>query len=121
MKIDLFFEPEFDELYESYHNDSKKRELLKLEGISKEQLDVGRMSYNYFTGKIADMSVNQNANANEDFSPSSYAAEIVKGIQKLEVTFCFGDIHKESSAQKGQMSLFAPFGMGIFISMMHLV
>jgi len=87
MKIDLFFEPEFDELYESYHNDSKKRELLKLEGISKEQLDVGRMSYNYFTGKIADMSVNQNANANEDFSPSSYAAEIVKGIQKLEGYF----------------------------------
>jgi ribonucleoside-triphosphate reductase len=84
MQINLTFEPEFDQLYNNYALTDKRAQLLELEGISRDKLDVGKMSYAYFTKKLADITVDQNANANESTSPNNYSAEVVKGIMKIE-------------------------------------
>lgn len=84
MKINLTFEPEFDALYEEYASDKIKKNLLKIEGISEEKLDVGNMSQAYFTKNLADMSVDMNANANEEMSANNYQSEVVKGTLKIE-------------------------------------
>lgn len=78
------FEPEFDALYESFLENKKGKELLKLDGISPDKIDVGEMSHKYFTEKLSDTSVDMNANANEELSANNYQAEVTKGILKLE-------------------------------------
>lgn len=84
MQINLTFEPEFDNLYNNYNLTPERSELLHLEGISRPKLDVGAMSHDYFTKKLSDVTVDQNANANEEASPHNYSAEVVKGVMKLE-------------------------------------
>jgi len=84
MQLRATFEPEFDYLYEQFKNTKYGKELLDLEGVSLDKTDVGLMSYNYFTKDVQDMTVDQNANANEDKCPNNYSAEITKGILKLE-------------------------------------
>lgn len=84
MQINLTFEQEFDNLYNNYNLTPERAELLELEGISRDKLDVAKMSYNYFTKNLADITVDQNANANESISPNNHSAEIVKGIMKIE-------------------------------------
>ncbi len=82
MKINLTFEPEFDALYEEALTEFPR--LLDIDGISPRKVDVGQMSHDYFTNRLADTSVDQNANANEERSANNYQAEIVKGALKLE-------------------------------------
>lgn len=82
MKFNLTFEPEFDALYESFLN--LHSDLLDIEGISPRKIDVGQMSHNYFTNRLADVSIDKNANANENKSANNYQAEIMKGALKLE-------------------------------------
>ena len=77
------FDKEFKDLYYNYCKDSAGMEMLKLDGISPDKIDVAAMSKNYFTKRLADMSVDQNANANETISPNNYQAEVVKGELKL--------------------------------------
>lgn len=79
MQVNLTFEPEFDVLYESFDEC-----YLQLEGISRNKIDVGQMSCDYFTYKVADMSVDANANVDDEKSPNNYVMEITKGILKLE-------------------------------------
>lgn len=84
LQIPFTANKEFIELYNEYLNDVIKEQLLKIEGIHPTQLDVANMSKKYFTEKLSDVSIDTNANANEDISPSSYASEVTKGIMKLE-------------------------------------
>ncbi|MCW2279287.1 anaerobic ribonucleoside-triphosphate reductase [Heliophilum fasciatum] len=84
MNFTLTFDPKFDALYKKFVKDPQGREMLALEGISPEKIDVGKMSHDYFTMRLADTSVDQNANANEELSANNYQAEVVKGILKLE-------------------------------------
>ena len=84
MKTQLTFDPGFDKLYNLYSSTEKGRELLEIEGISEKQLDVAAMSKAYFTEKLSDISIDQNANANEQLSANNYSAEVTKGIEKLE-------------------------------------
>lgn len=84
MQFNITFEPEFDQLYESFLTDPVKKQYLELDGISPDKLDVGAMSYRYFTLRLADSSVDMNANANEELSANNYQAEVVKGLLKLE-------------------------------------
>ena len=84
MKINLTFSKTFDRLYESFMAYPKGEKLLKLEGIHPEQLDVGNMSHKYFTDEVCNMSVDANANSNEENSYNNYFAEITKGLHKIE-------------------------------------
>ena len=84
MKINLTFSETFDRLYESFMSFPKGEKLLKLEGIHPEQLDVGNMSHKYFTDEVCNMSVDANANSNEENSYNNYFAEITKGLHKIE-------------------------------------
>ena len=85
MKINLTFSETFDRLYESFMSYPKGEKLLKLEGIHPEQLDVGNMSHKYFTDEVCNMSVDANANSNEENSYNNYFAEITKGYQNTKV------------------------------------
>ncbi|MDP4224887.1 MAG: anaerobic ribonucleoside-triphosphate reductase [Bacteroidota bacterium] len=84
MQNTLTFEKEFDDLYDRFNSTEKGKKLLKIDGISEDKLDVGNMSHAYFTSRLADISVDMNANANEEFSANNYQAEVCKGILKLE-------------------------------------
>lgn len=84
MQINLMLEPRFDDLYNNYALSDVRAKLLDLDGISRDKLDVGKMSHAYFTRNLSDVTVDQNANANESISPNNYSAEVMKGIMKLE-------------------------------------
>jgi ribonucleoside-triphosphate reductase (formate) len=84
MRIQQTFDDQFDEFYNRYNTSETGKELLDIEGKARKHLDVGEMSKAYFTGKVADVSIDQNANANETVSVNNYSAEITKGILKLE-------------------------------------
>ncbi len=59
-------------------------ELLRLEGISFDQLDVASMAERYFNEHTADMSIDTNANCNETKSYGNYISEVTKGWLKLQ-------------------------------------
>ena len=84
MIIGLTFSKTFDRWYESFRAVPVGEKLLKLEGIHPEQLDVGNMSHKYFTDEVCNMSVDANANSNEENSYNNYFAEITKGLHKIE-------------------------------------
>ncbi len=86
MRVVTTFDDDFDSIYNRFNGTDKGKKLLELEGIGREQLDVGNMSHAYHTAILADVSVNQNANSNgiDSRGPNNYAAEIVKGVLKLE-------------------------------------
>lgn len=100
MRMTLNFNPEFDELYNSYHNSEKGRKLLEIEGISRDKLDVAEMSRQYFTKHVSDVSIDGNANANEEISVNNYASEITKGILKLEGYFLLWHYTKKRFGKK---------------------
>lgn len=83
MQIVLDLDKEFNDLYYSFLKRMGKP-MLKLEGIDKEQLDITTMSYNYFTKNLTEVSIDNNANIDNNKSPSNYMTEIVKGLLKLE-------------------------------------
>lgn len=91
MKINLTFDPGFERLYDSYVKDEQKAKMLEIEGISPVHIDIAEMSKAYFTKNLADISVDQNANANEEASANNYMSEITKGILKLEGYFLLWD------------------------------
>jgi len=84
LRMTATFEKGFDKLYYKSANDPVGNRLLHLDGISPRKVDVGQMSHDYFTKKLADTSVDTNANANEELSANNYQAEVTKGILKLE-------------------------------------
>jgi len=58
--------------------------LLRLEGISFDQLNVATMSHRYLNEHTADMSIDTNANCNETKSYGNYISEVTKGWLKLQ-------------------------------------
>ncbi len=84
MRIETTFSETFDDLYNSFNRSEQGHELLKIDGISRHFLDMGKMSHLYFTEKLSDISVDANANADSEISPNNYGSEIVRGIQKIE-------------------------------------
>lgn len=83
MQLPITFDKEFDALYSRYANDPIKRRLLDLEGISFNKLDISKLASEYFSNRIPDISIDANANANEDISPNNYVSEITKSFVKL--------------------------------------
>jgi anaerobic ribonucleoside-triphosphate reductase len=77
----------YDEGFVDFYNDfaatENGMELLKLEGISPDKIAAPIMSQKYFGERLADMSIDQNANANESISPNNYQSEVTKGNLKL--------------------------------------
>jgi anaerobic ribonucleoside-triphosphate reductase len=83
MLENLSFDQDFKDIYTRYNNDVLLKQLLTLDGISPDKIDVASMSKGYFTKRLADVSIDQNANANEEISPNNYQAEVTKGELKL--------------------------------------
>lgn len=77
------FDPGFIELYNEYHSTERGRALLKLFGVSREQLDIPTMAMKYFEAHTGDMSVDPNANVGNSKCPNNFAAEIAKGGSKM--------------------------------------
>lgn len=84
MKIQITLGKDFEDMYNKFNNSETGKQLLKIEGISRTELDLGEMGRKYFTEKLSDFSVNQNANSNEQISPVNYSSEIVKAPMKLD-------------------------------------
>jgi ribonucleoside-triphosphate reductase len=84
LRIHQTYGEEFDNFYNEYGRSQTGKQLIEIEGIARKHLDIGAMSKAYFTERISDMSIDQNANANESPSVNNYSAEITKGILKLE-------------------------------------
>ena len=84
MKINLTFSDTFDNWYNNYVNNKQGASLLRAEGIHPEQLDIGNMSHQYFIKEACDMTIDANANSNEEHNYNNYYAEITKGLHKLE-------------------------------------
>lgn len=73
----------FVKLYNEISSTTLGMKLMKLEGISPDKISAPIMSEKYFGERLADMSVDQNANANESISPNNYQSEVSKGSLKL--------------------------------------
>lgn len=83
LRPSLRFESGFVDLYKEYCDTERGRKLLKLCGISREQLDIPTMARNYFSFHTGDMSVDPNANVGNSKCPNNFWAEIGKGGSKL--------------------------------------
>ncbi|MFH1643655.1 MAG: anaerobic ribonucleoside-triphosphate reductase [bacterium] len=81
------FDESFKDLYVS--TDPK---ILKMEGISPDKLDVVKMSEKYFSRRIVDMSIDDNANAHESKAFGNYISEVTKGWLKIQGYY---DIYKK--------------------------
>ncbi len=96
MITDITFDKEFDRLYKSI-----PEEVLKLNGISKEYMDVGEMSHNYFTNNWNEGGkIDHNANSNKT-CVVNYASEVVKPLMKLEGVYLLHRyLRKSMSSEK---------------------
>jgi anaerobic ribonucleoside-triphosphate reductase len=96
MRTDITFDKEFDRFYRSIPED-----ILKLNGISKELMDVGEMSHNYFTNNWNEGGkIDHNANSNKT-CVVNYASEVVKPLMKLEGVYLLHRyLRKSMSSEK---------------------
>jgi anaerobic ribonucleoside-triphosphate reductase len=96
MRTDITFDKEFDRFYRSIPED-----ILKLNGISKEYMDVGEMSHNYFTNNWNEGGkIDHNANSNKT-CVVNYASEVVKPLMKLEGVYLLHRyLRKSMSSEK---------------------
>ena len=89
------FSDSFKKLYASV-----SKEILKLEGISSEQLDVSRLSERYFNESVLDMTVDGNANYGQDSrSFGNYFSEMTKSHLKI---IGYHDIYQLLKEEHGQ-------------------
>jgi len=89
------FSDSFKKLYSSM-----SKEVLKLEGISPEQLDVSRLSERYFKESVLDMTVDGNANYGQDSrSYGNYFSEMTKSHLKI---IGYHDIYQLLREEHGQ-------------------
>lgn len=87
------FSASFKELYET-----TDPEILKLEGISPDKLDIPTMSKQYFSQRVVDMSIDDNANAHESKAFGNYLAETTKGWLKIQGYY---DLYKKLEIDHG--------------------
>ena len=93
----LEFFSQLSERFKSLYRKTDKR-FLEIEGIALSQLDISMMSDRYFSEKIVDMSVDENANFNEGNSFGSYLSEVEKSGVKL---VGYHDLHSIISEEFG--------------------
>ena len=87
MRIETTFSESFDRLYNKINSTDTGKSLLEIDGVSRTALDIGQMSHLYFTDNLPDVTIDANANADNEISPNNFGSEIVKGIQKIEGYF----------------------------------
>lgn len=83
MNISMSLIPEFEELWQSFANDPVRKKYLKIEGISEEDLDVGKQSADFFHKKLADITTDSNSNYAENMNPTVYRTHTSNGQMKL--------------------------------------
>lgn len=83
MQIGMSLCNEFEALYNSYAKDSKKLQLLNIEGISPEHLDIGVQSLDFFEHKLSSISSDANSNYAENINPTVYRTHTTNGQMKL--------------------------------------
>ena len=69
-----------DEFHRMYN--SVDSEVLKLSGLGRKELDIGKMSHYYFTESWDEDMIDPNANSNS-YSPINYGNEIIKPQLKM--------------------------------------
>lgn len=83
MKVEMSLIPEFEELWSGFANDPVKSKFLAIEGISKEDLDIGLQSENFFKKRLADITTDANSNYSENMNPTVYRTHTSNGQMKL--------------------------------------
>ena len=75
-------------------------QILQIEGISPDKLDIETMANLYFKERVADMSIDGNANVNESKSYGNYISEVAKGWLKLQGYYDLYKVLKDNFGQK---------------------
>jgi len=102
-KFSMTFSPEFIQLY----NQTDDR-MLDLEGIALCHLDMAHMATMYKVHRVVDMSIDDNANANETKAYGSYLREISQGWYKLLGYYeLFNRLQKKFDLKKSQELIYA--------------
>ena len=83
MRFNLKMPEELKQLYKKYENSKVGRELLKLTGISREQLDIFSFFDKYFNSDLVDITIDPNGNVGNNKSNSNLIAEASNSIFKL--------------------------------------
>ncbi len=99
----MTFSPEFVQLY----NQADDR-MLDLEGIAPGHLDMAHMASLYKNQRVVDMSIDDNANANESKAYGSYLREISQGWYKLLGYYeLFNHLQKKCGLEKARDLIYA--------------
>ena len=100
LKVSMSLDDEFEHLYNEIHHSEKGHKLLKLTGISREQLDVAEMSHKYFMDSFGENSIDHNANITTK-SPLNYGTEIVKpGLKLLGLYLLHRYLRKDHTVER---------------------
>jgi len=83
LHVSINYDKDFCDLYTSFGTTEKKKKLLQLSGISRDELDFSDMSKRFFRSITSDISVDPNANVGQSKSFNTYTNEIFKGLMKL--------------------------------------
>lgn len=81
MKVEMSLIPEFEQLYDKYV--ASNPQMLKIEGISPRQLDIGIQSEEFFKEKLAEITTDNNSNYAENINPTVYRTHTSNGQMKL--------------------------------------
>lgn len=82
LKTDVTLDDEFERLFQNLGKRPDTRELLKLTGLGRDELDIGHMSHSYFKSHWNRKQIDQNANG-FNTGPINYGLEIAKPGMKL--------------------------------------
>lgn len=77
----MTFDPEFEDLIVALSCDPIGQRMLELTGISRDKLDMGQQSHNYFKSNWQEEKIDHNANSN-NIGPINYSLELSKPQMK---------------------------------------
>jgi len=105
LSFSFAFPQKFCDLYNEYRDDPLKLEMLNVEGIAPDNMDIPVQSKKFFKNRVADVSIDANANANSDDvdnkNPSSYTSELEKGMFKLQGYYLmWRELEKEHGSER---------------------
>jgi ribonucleoside-triphosphate reductase len=83
LSIRMNFDDDFVEFYNSFANNPRGKDYLKLTGIQRDNLDLPHMADSFFGNHIGDISVNPNSSVGDNKNHVTYSHEIVNAWYKL--------------------------------------
>lgn len=83
MNISMSLVPGFEKLYDSFCRNERGLQMLKIEGITPNDLDIGKSSHDFFEDKLSSIATDCNSNWAENLTPATYRTFITNGQMKL--------------------------------------